>query len=179
MNITDEMLEAAMKAIHDMDCDDEVCTGKWELSIEGRYGRWARSAVEAVAPLIAAQALRSAVARIERLGSVLCDCNTDSGNEATNPDTKARMDHHCDCQAVMAAAEMLGSGRGTTHGSQCVCGGPTVEQPCDCRTCPHGHGIGAVCPSQFCGDGSGTFVVTPSRARSPRHPGPTTTKYSA
>lgn len=59
MKITDEMVEAATKAIHDLDCDDEVCTGKWELSIEGRYGRWARSAVEAAAPLIAAQALRS------------------------------------------------------------------------------------------------------------------------
>jgi|SRR5688572_29844802 len=26
--------------------------------------------------------------------------------------------------------------------------------------CPHGYALGAVCPSHFCGDGSGTYVVT-------------------
>ena len=58
MDITDEMVEAATRAIHDMDCDTPECTG--QLTIEGRYGRWARAAVEAAAQLIAAQALRQA-----------------------------------------------------------------------------------------------------------------------
>ena len=54
MKITDEMVEAATRAIHDMDCDTPECAG--QLTIEGRYGRWARKAVEAVVPLVAAQA---------------------------------------------------------------------------------------------------------------------------
>jgi len=63
MNITDEMVEAATRAIHDMDCDTGVCTG--QFSIEGRYGRWARAAVEAAAPLIAAHALREAAKSLD------------------------------------------------------------------------------------------------------------------
>lgn len=57
MKITDEMVEAATRAIHDMDCDTPECTG--QLTIEGRYGRWARAALEAARPLVAAQALRT------------------------------------------------------------------------------------------------------------------------
>jgi hypothetical protein len=58
MNITDEIVEAATRAIHDVDCRNDVCAGKF--SLDGRYGRWARAAIAAAAPLIAAQALRSA-----------------------------------------------------------------------------------------------------------------------
>jgi hypothetical protein len=65
MKISDEALEAATRAIHDMDCDAEVCTGE-TLTTEGRYGRWARAAVEAAAPLIAAQVLRDAADLVDR-----------------------------------------------------------------------------------------------------------------
>lgn len=32
----------------------------------------------------------------------------------------------------------------------------TSDEP----TCPHGRGLGRYCPSGFCGDGSGTYMVT-------------------
>lgn len=38
------LLSAATRAIHDMDCEPD-CSGR--LTVEGRYGRWARAALTA------------------------------------------------------------------------------------------------------------------------------------
>jgi hypothetical protein len=104
----------------------EDAEAKHTFTHGGDYRRCCnRAGLEAAAPLIAAQVLRDAVERVERRGSLLCDCDG-ADSEPTNPSTRTRMDHHCDCQAVDAAAEMLGSGPATTHAAQCTCGGPTI-----------------------------------------------------
>lgn len=67
-----------------------------------------------------ATAERDALRRIERPGSVLCDCDQND-SEPTNPCSGARIDHHCECPAVQAAATALGAHRLTVHASQCEC----------------------------------------------------------
>jgi hypothetical protein len=57
MDITEEMIEAATHAIHDMDCAWANCSE--DVTTEGRYGRYAKAAIEAAAPLIAAQVLQA------------------------------------------------------------------------------------------------------------------------
>ena len=120
IKISDETVRVAAEALY----GTNILSGSiWVTGDDAdeHIERAARAVVEAVAPLIAAQVLREAAQRVERRGSLLCDCEG-SDSEPTNPDTKARMDHHCDCAAVYAAAEMLGSGAATTHAAQCSCG---------------------------------------------------------
>lgn len=47
-----DAVQAAMAAIHDMDCDEPGCRG---AEFGGRYSRWAEAAVAAVEPIIRAQ----------------------------------------------------------------------------------------------------------------------------
>jgi hypothetical protein len=130
VNIPEEAIRAAASSLcsarddmyHHDRTDDYPCS----MCVEHTTAQ-----LGAASPLIAAQVLREAVERIERRGSLLCDCEG-ADSEPTNPSTHARMDHHCDCQAVDAAAEMLGSGAKTAHAAQCVCGGgPMIETPTD------------------------------------------------
>lgn len=58
---------------------------------------------------------------LERAGSPLCTCEPED-NPPTNPATKARMDHHCDCAAVETAATLLGAYSRTAHAAQCIHG---------------------------------------------------------
>lgn len=58
---------------------------------------------------------------LERPGSPLCTCDPED-NPPTNPATKARMDHHCDCAAVETAATLLGAYSRTAHAAQCIHG---------------------------------------------------------
>lgn len=64
IEITTEMVEAVVKALHDADCG--AGTGCLHEPIRGRYERFARTAAEAVAPLIAAQVLRDAADLVDR-----------------------------------------------------------------------------------------------------------------
>jgi hypothetical protein len=77
VKINDEIVMAATQAIHDLDCGPDVCDMA-PLTIEGRYGSWARAAVEAAAPLIAAQVLREAADMVDRSAADV---------QASNPDT--------------------------------------------------------------------------------------------
>jgi hypothetical protein len=59
------------------------------------------------------------VRKLEAPGSILCDCDAGSDDDPpTNPKTGARMDHHCDCMAVTAVAQLLGETK-TIHYQQC------------------------------------------------------------
>ena len=89
----------------------------------GTSGRWllTNGDVRGLAAAVGAVGRAQAAADIERAGSILCDCD-DADSPPTNPTTQAPMDHHCDCQAVGAAATMLGAYSTTVHAKQCVHG---------------------------------------------------------
>jgi hypothetical protein len=77
--------------------------------------------VERLGPILAREARAGAIADLERPGSMLCDCDHEGegGSTPTNPKNGAAMDHHCDCQAVRAAATILGAFSTTVHAAQC------------------------------------------------------------
>ncbi len=81
-----------------------------------------RAALDTLWPIAVSEGRRQAVEEVERPDSMLCDCPPRDENPATNPDTGAAMDHHCDCAAVEAAATMLRSYSATRHGQQCIHG---------------------------------------------------------
>ncbi len=58
---------------------------------------------------------------LEGSESELCDCNP-NGNPPTNPWTKARLAHHCECAAVLASATIRRSESATRHARECACG---------------------------------------------------------
>lgn len=59
-----------------------------------------------------------AAADLEQPGSILCDC-TYADSLPTNSRSGARMEHHCDCRAVEAAAVLLGAYTATRHAAEC------------------------------------------------------------
>jgi hypothetical protein len=58
---------------------------------------------------------------LEVRSSLLCDCEDPAGSPPTNPQTGARMDHHCDCTAVRASAMIRRGESVTHHGQECGC----------------------------------------------------------
>lgn len=74
----------------------------------------AAAAYDAIEPLVR----RAVAASIEHPTSPLCECPPD--NPPVGPDGK-RIDHHCECPAVLAAAAIARSFRATAHGRQCIC----------------------------------------------------------
>jgi hypothetical protein len=54
---------------------------------------------------------------LEARNSELCDCDDPDGEPPTN--NGERIDHHCECRAVLTSAQLLGGQRFTVHADQC------------------------------------------------------------
>jgi hypothetical protein len=65
------------------------------------------------------QVRQQLVQELEQPGSILCDCPPREEDTPVSPRTGEPMDHHCDCQAVRAAAILLGADSLTSHAKAC------------------------------------------------------------
>jgi hypothetical protein len=134
MNITDEMLSAATRALHDVDCDPECGES---LTTMGRYGRQAKAMLEAAAPLIAAQALRQAAEFVR-------DDESD-GSFSHGDRCSYGPPGQCDCERGITYRWLMSRSRGLCgapnwHKAGYACGREAGHQP------DYDHRFGPVAP---------------------------------
>lgn len=129
---TDQIVWGAPDGIHWCDVSTKgrrTPSGKYACETCGES--WPCSAMPP-GPIDGGQAWRApAAAALEAPGSLLCDCGDRDG--APIGKVKLEIDHHCDCAAVAAAAQVLGDGTKTRHADDCYCGGRmlTVDRVSD------------------------------------------------